>query len=43
MTIQSYGTAMGGCSIPGPNPTRVYVLSGYNIPGKAVVVCGSKI
>ncbi len=44
MTIQSYGTAMGGCAIPGPNPRRIYVLSGYPIPGTNTVLgvpCGT--
>ena len=44
MTIQSYGTAMGGCGSPGPSPQRIYVLSGYPIPGTSQVLgvpCGA--
>lgn len=44
MTIMSYGTALGGCPIPRQSPPRIYVLSGYPIPGTSTVLgepCGS--
>jgi hypothetical protein len=44
MTIQSYGTAMGGCGTPAMFPQRIYVLSGYPIPGTSQVLgvpCGT--